>query len=196
MANYYLPLYEKTEGRQKVGDSKSITFSFDGESQLTIYMKGRSYTRLAMKGDLYVVHCSEGIPRLERQVMPKRDHKLILWLCGFNHNNSEIRSRYAYEQKLHKQREKLHWEGYEENVKETPDYAFVTCKRKESFSNPRVAGYVDEKLILTKQVVVEIFNAYYEVGPNNYPPQFVQAVLERRFGIEKDDFDQIIFPGK
>lgn len=191
MATQKLYLYEANNEIQRLGNSMSTSYKFDGQ-ELTVYWKGRKQVVKASMGDAFVVGCYGGMPEVSKLKLPKSNHRLLMWLCGFYSHNSATDSN-KFQEILEENREGFNWWNYQEYGPKTDDYSFVLCNRSDCGGEHHVAAYINGNLPLTTEKVIEILNAYYQVRWSYMPIQFVREVLRKRFHMNDLDFEKIHF---
>jgi uncharacterized protein YbgA (DUF1722 family) len=75
----------------------------------------------------------------------------------------------------------------------TNEYALLLCTRSDRGGGLHVAGYIDQKLRLNKEKIIEIISSYYRIGESFLPIPFIEEVLRKRFHMDEHDFELIQF---
>lgn len=179
----------KNAYREQVGNSQSTTYAFDTDHLLlTLFWKGRKvHQRKACLGEAYVVKCDGSEPTVSKLKLPQKNSDLIMWLLSFS-KECRAYSREEFRKKLTHQRIVYNWWDYKESNATGEKFDFVLCNRCNCSGANHIAAFVSDDI--GKEDVLEMLKKFCEIRWIYYPESFVQKVLQDRFGISEQEFQE------
>lgn len=128
MALHKLFLESNVEN-ERVGNSMSTTYTFDGNSLVIYWRDQEVYKRPAKLGDAYAVGCNGGADiSVSPLRLPNGKEATIMWLCDFPKLNRAFTDN-EYQRILEQERQSKHWWGYRERSRSGNGWAFTICNR-------------------------------------------------------------------
>ena len=195
MPSFIIHSFEPQTELTPIGNSKFAKYTYVGEI-FTLYWKDRKKRRKNVRpGYSLYISCDEDTSRILVTIFkaPENPYLAIQWLCGFYKKN-RFRCQKDFETYCEQRRKELNWCNYREYGPITNEYAFRLCNHRSNFDKViHLASFISHDLELTKEKVIEILNAYYEVCPNELPEELLKRVLTKRFEMDESDFCKIHF---
>lgn len=188
MALQKLFLTEKVH-QERVGNSMSTTYCFDPKREtLTIFWKDQKVCQCkAQLGDAFVVNCNGSEPVVNKLRLPHKNSDLIMWLLSFS-KECRTHSQEEFDQLLACQRKEYDWWAYRESEVTGENFRFVLCNRSDCGGVNHIAAFVSDDI--GKKEALEMLKKYSEIRWIYYPESFVQKVLQDRFGISEQEFQE------
>lgn len=189
MANQKLFLTKKTH-HELVGNSMSTSYCFDPKRNcLTVFWKDEKvFQGIAHLGDVFVVNCYGGKPKVNKLKMPKRKSDILMWLFSFN-KEARAHSTDEFNELLAEARHHNDFWNYREYTVNEELYKFVLCSRPDCGGVLHIAAYVSDEI--SKQDIIQMFNDYQKIRFLYYPISFIRNVLKESFGFSEDELDTI-----
>lgn len=180
MATHQIFIGDEEILERELGINSSYTYQ---DGFLRIYNKGRIvYFLEVKKGDAFVVICDKGKAFLKKMVPPQRRGALISWLLKFNKDN-RASSLEEYKRKLPSERERHYWENYQEQEYKSDGYVFTLCNSPKDHYSRNVAGFFSDAI--SKKEILQLTNRM-----NYHPEWYVKKLLNERFGISDEEFEE------
>lgn len=186
MAKHRIYLTENFE-KTHLGNSKSTSYSFDGQTLRISWDFGKFIEIKAKVGDAFIVNCNGSLPTITKLKVPQRKVDKIAWILGFP---KELRT-YSYEdyKELIKKNNKLNdWDGYNYWEVQNEFYAYAICNQQNSDKLKNLAIYISPDIPNS-----DIVSLISEIKCKQYPKKWVKLFIKNNLNLSLEEFDEIIW---